>query len=133
MPQRQTPAGTEPKLLGAAADAAPAANQDGEIVSLHDPKAAQAAVAAPAAAPPAPEVFAEIWKDGVKIGSVYTDGTATLPAHANGLTAGVHAGTRPYIQAQELSRIVGGEVRYVDLPALQVARTRNQLRTAYGA
>lgn len=78
-----------------------------------------------------PEVFAEIWKDGVKIGTVYTDGQAVLPNELGGTTSGGH-GAIAYLRAEEVAHRAGGQVRYVDIPALQVAQTRAQLRSAYG-
>lgn len=73
------------------------------------------------------EVFAEIWKDGMKIGVVYADGQATLPSAAG------NGAMSPYLRAEEISRQVGGEVHYVDIPAFKVAQTRAQLRAAYGS
>ena len=110
---------------------APAAEADTETVSLHVDAAAPS-VAQETAAAPSAEVFAEIWKDGSKIGTVYTDGQAVLPALTTGHVAAGQGAGHPYLRAQEISRMVGGEVRYVDLPALQVARTRAQLRSTYG-
>lgn len=112
------------------AEAAPAAAPDGEAVSLHSSAEVQAAQSLQQGAASAqPEVFAEIWKDGMRIGSIYTDGRAVMAAGA-GVPLG--GGGLPYLQAQEISRRVGGEVRYVDLHALHVAQTRGQLRAAYG-
>lgn len=80
-----------------------------------------------------PEVFAEIWRDGIRIGSVYTDGTAVLSG-SNARVAGTAGSIAlPYLEAQRISAMLGGEVRYVDMGALQVAQTRSQLRSAYGA
>jgi hypothetical protein len=112
------------------AEAAPATKPEGEAVSLHTTAEIQASQSSqPAAANLQPEVFAEIWKDGMRIGSIYTDGRAVMAAGA-GIPLG--AGGLPYLQAQEISRRVGGEVRYVDMHALHVAQTRGQLRAAYG-
>ncbi|MGE5467247.1 MAG: hypothetical protein ACM3Y9_07480 [Ignavibacteria bacterium] len=114
------------------ADAAPQA--DTETVTLHTDIGSLTLHASLQAGPvQAPEVFAEIWKDGVKIGSVYTDGRAVMPSISAGVVAGISGSAVPYIQAEQISRMVGGEVRYVDMPALHVANTRNQLRAAYGA
>lgn len=106
-----------------------------ETVSVHPAAEAQAlATASQTAAPAAqvPEVFAEIWKDGMRIGSIYTDGQAIM-APGSAAIAGGSSGAVPYMRAQEVSRIAGGEVRYVDMHALHVAQTRSQLRAAYGA
>lgn len=113
-------------------DTAPsAAVPETDTVSLQSPP--PAAQQAPAKSR-APEVFAEIWKDGKKIGNVYTDGTAIMPTTDAGIAAGSYFNApMPYARAQEISRMVGGEMRVVDLKALQVAQTRNQLRSAYGA
>lgn len=117
----------------AQAEAAASAAQAGDTVSLSGDAATPAADAPQAGRYDQPaEVFAEIWKDGTKIGTVYTDGQAVLPSSAASAAAG-HGATRPYLRAQEISRLVGGEVPYVDIPALQVAQTRAQLRAAYGA
>ena len=115
--------------------ATPSVAQETDTVSLQSlQEAPRPDTAQPIAPGPPPEVFAEIWKDGVKIGSVYTNGQAVLPSVGAGVATGSHNSARmPYVRAQELSLMVGGEVRYVDLRALQVAQTRNQLRTAYGA
>lgn len=80
--------------------------------------------------PPA-EVFAEIWKDGVRVGAVYTDGQAELSGSHGGKTLG-NGPMYAQARAEELSRQIGGEVRYVDVAALQVAQVRTQLRSAYG-
>lgn len=80
--------------------------------------------------PPA-EVFAEIWKDGMKIGAVYTDGQAELADAYGGRTLG-NGAMFAQARAEALSRQVGGEIRYVDVAALQVAQVRTQLRNAYG-
>lgn len=76
-----------------------------------------------------PEIFAEIWKDGMKIGVVYTDGQAAL----GGMSTSGSGAMVPYLRAEEISQQVGGEVRYVNIPALRVAQTRTQLRAAYGS
>lgn len=80
--------------------------------------------------PPA-EIFAEIWKDGMRVGAVYTDGQADLSGAHGGKTLG-NGPMYAQARAEELSRRIGGEVRYVDVAALQVAQVRTQLRSAYG-
>lgn len=80
---------------------------------------------------PPPEVFAEIWKNGMKIGAVYTDGKAELSGAYGGTSLG-NGAMYAQARAEALSRQVGGEVRYVDVAALQVAQVRSQLRSAYG-
>jgi hypothetical protein len=124
--------GTSAPKAAAAPIAAPAPATD--TVSVHPAAEAQALVAARQTVAPAaqlPEVFAEIWKDGMRIGSIYTDGQAVMSPGAAAIVGG-GSSTLPYLRAQEVSRIAGGEVRYVDLHALHVAQTRNQLRSAYG-
>lgn len=111
------------------AEAAAPAGETGDVVSLSG-NAAAPAEAGERLPGPAAEVFAEIWKDGMKIGVVYTDGQAMLP-NVGGATAG--NGAMPaYMRAQQISQQVGGEVRLVNIPALQVAQTRAQLQAAYG-
>ncbi|HEX8986562.1 MAG TPA: hypothetical protein VF816_01270 [Rhodocyclaceae bacterium] len=105
--------------------------QQSEVVSLHPAAAIEAS--RQTSAGPTAEVFAEIWKDGMKIGTVYTDGHAVLPNYSTGLVGGGRGPATAYLEAQAISRMVGGEVRFVDLPALRVAQTRTQLRAAYGA
>ncbi len=117
-------------------EAQPTAAPQTETVSLHtatELQALGAAKQAAAAAGQPPEVFAEIWREGMKIGSIYTDGRATLAPSAAGIAAGPGGSSLPFLRAQEISRMVGGEVRYVDMQALHVAQTRSQLRAAYGA
>lgn len=80
---------------------------------------------------PPSEVFAEIWKNGMKIGAVYTDGKAELSGAYGGTSLG-NGAMYAQARAEALSRQVGGEVRYVDVAALQVAQVRSQLRSAYG-
>ena len=116
-------------------EAPPIAAPQTDVVSLRTATELQAMGAAKQAATAAgqpPEVFAEIWRDGMKIGSIYTDGRATLAPSAAGIAAGPGGSSLPYLRAQEISRMVGGEVRYVDMQALHVAQTRSQLRAAYG-
>jgi hypothetical protein len=113
--------------------AAPATTDTVSLSAPGEQQAAGAAKQATAAIAHPPEVFAEIWKDGMKIASVYTDGQAVTSAASVGM-AGIGQGSpMPYLRAQELSRMMGGEVKFVDLHALQVAQTRSQLRAAYGA
>lgn len=78
-----------------------------------------------------PEVFAEIWKDGMKVGTVYANGEAELPNTPGGTISGGSGTTFAYIRAQEISQQVGGEVHYVNITALQVAQTRAQLHATY--
>jgi hypothetical protein len=129
-PQRQAnpaPADAAPLAVDDAAVPLPAPASD--VVSLQSDGAAPAPVTSGLSRPP-PEIFAEIWKDGMKIGVVYTDGQAILP-NSGGATAG--NGAMPaYMRAQQISQEVGGEVRLVNIPALQVAQTRVQLQAAYG-
>jgi len=87
-------------------------------------------------------VYAEIWKDGVRIAAVHTNGVVT-PSF--GLTwqpvAGDAAGVAQR-RAEELARSLGGEVRYagrgrssetVQPPVdLRTERMRAKLRVAYG-
>lgn len=118
--------------LPAAEAAAPAT----EVVSLHGAAEIQAAAAAqqaPRGTAQMPEVFAEIWKDGMRIGRIYTDGQAVMSVNASGMVNGSGSAAIPFLRAQEVSRMVGGEVRLVDLQALKVAQTRSQLHAAYGA
>jgi len=131
MPDRQAlPADDKAKAGSAAAPVLAAEATDS--VSLHDHAAAPTPATAPGAASgPPPEVFAEIWKDGMKIGVVYTDGHAALPSMPGSMAASANA-RLPYLRAEEISQQVGGEVRYVNIPALQAAQTRAQLRAAYG-
>lgn len=119
---------TDAAPLPAANAAVPPPAPAGEVVTLHAD--GPAPVASASFAQP-PEVFAEIWKAGMKIGVVYTDGQAVLPNSPEGTTAG--NGTMfAYMRAQQISQEVGGEVRLVNIPALQVAQTRAQLQAAYG-
>ncbi len=76
-------------------------------------------------------VYAEIWKDGVKVGQVYSDGrvqsndgstTAASP------TSALSAQTR----AQQLASELGGEVRYPGQSDPKADKMRAQLRAAYG-
>jgi len=114
------------------ADAAPAESTAAETVTLHGGPVAEAAAAArmPSQTGASPEVFAEIWKDGMKVGVVYADGEAVLPITPGGI--GNSGGRYPYMRAEEVAQQIGGEVHYVNLPALQLAQTRAQLRAAYG-
>lgn len=103
-----------------------------DTVTLASQAATQLAASADLAKPSRPpEVFAEIWKDGMKVGTVYTDGQAVLPNELGGTTSG-GLGAIAYLRAEEVAHRAGGQVRYVDIPALQVAQTRAQLRSAYG-
>ena len=123
---------SQPSATGS--DVTPVAAAETDTVSLHGATATQ-----PTTAPQdsgsgqAPEVFAEIWKDGMKVGTVYTNGEAALPAALAGMTVGSGGTTYAYMRAEEISRQVGGEVRFVNISALQVAQTRAQLRAAYAA
>lgn len=114
-----------------AADALPAAATD-DIVAVQalDAEGMAALEAGKVYEPPA-EVFAEIWKDGMRVGAVYTDGQAELSGAHGGKTLG-NGPMYAQARAEELSRQIGGEVRYVDVAALQVAQVRTQLRSAYG-
>lgn len=108
--------------------------QASDTVSLHGSAATGALNPAQnAASNQPPEIFAEIWKDGRKIGVVYTDGQAALPSMLGGMSTSGSGTMVPYLRAEEISQQVGGEVRYVNLPALKVAQTRAQLRAAYGS
>lgn len=132
MSQQQAKSGAAPASVVAATP--PAVAPESETVSLHAPAQIEAVDQARAAAlPHLPEVFAEIWKDGMKIGSIYTDGHADLSTLDASVAASLRGTPHPYLQAQEISRMVGGEIRFVDLQALQVAQRRSQLRAAYGA
>lgn len=138
MYQRQGMPASDSAAPAVKAEAQPADSQAAgtETVSLHTAAELQAMGATQQAASTAghpPEIFAEIWKDGMRIGTVYTNGEAVMSPPSAGVTGGGQGSTMPYLRAQEISRMVGGEVRYVDLPALQVAQTRSQLRAAYGA
>lgn len=119
--------------LAAPDDSAPApvVAPETDTVTLESTAAAKTSLAADAKPSRPPEVFAEIWKDGMKIGTVYTDGQAVLPNELGGTTSGGH-GAIAYLRAEEVAHRAGGQVRYVDIPALQVAQTRAQLRSAYG-
>lgn len=116
-----------------AADALPIAANDQETVDVHalDASGKPAVANQQTTAEAQSEVFAEIWKDGMKIGAVYTDGQAELAGAYGGTTLGSGA-LYAQMRAEDISRQVGGEVRFVNLPALQVAQVRAQLRTAYG-
>lgn len=87
------------------------------------------------APPPAqlPPVYAEIWRDGHKIGEVYVTGEAALPGVPGGLTLhNLGSGLALAQQrAEEIARLTGAEVRYTDADELQAQRTRDQLRIAY--
>lgn len=87
------------------------------------------------APPPAqlPPVYAEIWRDGNKIGEVYVTGEAALPGVPGGLTLhNLGSGLALAQQrAEEIARLTGAEVRYTDADELQAQRTRDQLRIAY--
>jgi len=114
-------------------DATPNPVQESDTVSLQGDAAIQAVSAAQnGTSSQPPEVFAEIWKDGMKVGTVYTDGQAVLSNAPSGMTMGGNGAAFAYIRAEEISQQVGGEVRYVNIPALQIAQTRSQLRAAYG-
>lgn len=115
-------------------DAATAiAPEEQDNVSVHRPEEAEAlALQQHQTVTPPPEVFAEIWKDGVRVGSVYTDGQAKLPSSLGGPPLSGNGPMYARLRAEEISRQVGGEVRYVNMPALQVEQTRMQLRAAYG-
>lgn len=87
-------------------------------------------------------VYAEIWKDGVRIAAVHTNGAITPSFGLNWLPmAGNDIGVAQR-RANELARAVGGEVRYASLgrpnetmPPPVDARTermRAKLRAAYG-
>lgn len=126
----------------APADATLAAPDDSAPAPVAAPETDTVTLASQAPTPPAAaadvgksarpaEVFAEIWKDGMKIGTVYTDGQAVLPNELGGTTSGGH-GAIAYLRAEEVAQRAGGEVHYIDIPALQVAQTRAQLRSAYG-
>lgn len=130
-PDRQANAApTEAAPLPGTQAAVPPPAPAGEVVTLHADGAAPPPTAGAGFAPP-PEVFAEIWKGGMKLGVVYTDGQAVLPSAPTGAMAG--NGTMfAYQRAQQISQEVGGEVRLVNIPALQVAQTRAQLQAAYG-
>jgi hypothetical protein len=69
----------------------------------------------------------------MKVGVVYTDGQAVLPDRLGGTISSSNGAMFAYMRAQEISQQVGGEVHFVNMPALQVAQTRAQLRSAYGA
>lgn len=126
--RKAMPAADGQAMEGSEAAAVPV--QATDTVSLHGSAAARTPDPAQGAASgPPPEVFAEIWKNGMKIGEVYTDGQAALPS---GMAASGGA-KLPYLRAEEISQQVGGEVRYVNIPALQAAQTRAQLRAAYGS
>lgn len=129
-PDRQANAAPDAAPLPAANAAVPAPAPAGEVVTLHGDGTAPAPVAGGAFVQP-PEVFAEIWKAGMKIGVVYTDGQAVLPNSPEGTTAG-NGAMFAYMRAQQISQELGGEVRLVNIPALQVAQTRAQLQAAYG-
>jgi hypothetical protein len=117
---------------GDATAAAPALEAD--VVSLHGNATAQSgSTASNSTSAQPPEVFAEIWKDGMKVGVVYTDGQAVLPDRLGGTISSSNGAMFAYMRAQEISQQVGGEVHFVNMPALQVAQTRAQLRSAYGA
>jgi len=121
----------------------PSSSDDATRLTLSS--AAQASVGdQPFARPQAPgAVYAEIWKDGVRIATVHTNGVVTP---ALGLTWHAVAGDDPGVaqrRADELARAVGGEVRYVSnneraneaSPPPVDARTermRARLRAAYG-
>jgi hypothetical protein len=76
-------------------------------------------------------VYAEIWKDGIKVGQVYSDGRVQSndgsPAPV-GVTSAISAQTR----AQQLASQVGGEVRYPGQETAKADKMRAQLRAAYG-
>ena len=129
-------AASEPagEKLATGSEATPVVAAETDTVSLHGNTATQSAAATQnGASAQAPEVFAEIWKDGMKLGTVYTNGEAALPAAFAGMAVGSGGTTYAYMRAEEISRQVGGEVRFVNIPALQVAQTRAQLRSAYGS
>lgn len=106
-----------------------------DVVSVHPANeiAAQTKTAQTERTLHPPEVFAEIWKDGLRVGTIYTDGEAAMSGGLNASPLGARGAMFARMQAEELSRRVGGEVRYVNLDALRIAQTREQLRAAYGA
>lgn len=127
-----TPDAPQAAANGESADVSVPASSPTDTISLHAPAdAAALAQAQMQSGTATPEVFAEIWKNGMKIGAVYTNGQAVLPG---GLGGGIGGGGAMFAQlrAEELSRQVGGEVRYVNIAALRVEQTRTQLRAAYG-
>ncbi|HEX5392211.1 MAG TPA: hypothetical protein VFW68_02965 [Rhodocyclaceae bacterium] len=75
-------------------------------------------------------VYAEIWKDGVKVGQVYSDGRV----QSNGAVTNSDgtAAVSAQLRAQELASQVGGEVRYPGQEAAKANKMRAQLRAAYG-
>jgi hypothetical protein len=76
-------------------------------------------------------VYAEIWKDGIKVGQVYSDGrvqSSEADTHSLGTAGAISAQTR----AQLLASQVGGEVRYPGQEAAKADKMRAQLRAAYG-
>lgn len=106
-----------------------------DVVSVHPAGevVAQAKTAQAARTLHPPEVFAEIWKDGMRVGTIYTDGEAALAGGIDASPLGARGAMYARMHAEELSRRVGGEVRYVNLDALRIAQNREQLRAAYGA
>lgn len=75
-------------------------------------------------------LYAEIWKDGVKVGQVYSDGRVvgegtTVDMGGTGILS---AQTR----AQQLASQMGGEVRYPGQSDPKAEKMRAQLRAAYG-
>lgn len=78
---------------------------------------------------PSTVVYAEIWKDGIKVGEVFNDGrTAYDTAAPNDAGGAISA----QIRAQQMANEIGGEVRYPGQEAAKIERTRQQLRAAYG-
>lgn len=75
-------------------------------------------------------VYAEIWKDGMKVGQVFSDGRVTGDGVTidMGGTSILSAQTR----AQQLASQMGGEVRYPGQQDPKAEKMRAQLRAAYG-
>jgi hypothetical protein len=133
--RQPSPGQAEDKAAKKVADPAVAV-LDQEIVTVH--AANDAAVSGNATTrslspAQAPEVFAEIWKDGMRVGRVYTNGQAELANALGGSSFGASGAMYAQMRAEQISQEVGGEVRYTNLDALKLAQTRDQLRSAYGA
>jgi len=133
---RRPPAGQTPLV------SSPPASDDSTRITLS--AAAQASGSELASAMPQVPgaIYAEIWKNGVRIAAVHTNGVVTPSL---GLNWQAVSGNDPGIaqrRADELARAVGGEVRYVNRerpneagPPPVDARTermRARLRATYG-
>lgn len=90
----------------------------------------------PAVDPAAPSpVYAEVWKDGVKVAAIDTHGTVTSFAGPVATPAGGASGG-PWlaaVRAAQVAQAVGGEIRINGLTVDSgTLRTRARLELAYG-